>query len=151
MALPASGQITYNQIATELGISTSNANMDSMTALATGNSGITNEPDSTADWYGYSNVTIPTAPSGGSAGNISGQYIGVSWTDNSNNETEFRIYRSEDGGGYVYYDFVTTNVTSYDDDFVEDAVLYQYRIYSYNTAGLSATFTQTNSVLFTSA
>ena len=57
MVLPASGEISYNDINIELGnASGSAASMLSMTNQALGSPTITNEPDAISDWYGYTHV-----------------------------------------------------------------------------------------------
>lgn len=147
MALPSSGQITYNQIAGELNITTTNANMDNMTSLAIGDSGITNEPDSTADWYGYSHVTLPNAPTNAVASAQPGLEIDITWTDNSNNEDGFTIYREDDPPSTINFlvELSTPNQESYTDaNGLEDGVGYRYYIYSRNSAGLSSSSAQSN-------
>ncbi len=99
MTLPASGQITFTQINEELQNSTAaQADMDTMTGEAIGDATITNEPDNTADWYGYTHAFIPTAP--GDVTTIMDSVISCEWSDDSSNEDGFRIQWSINGGGY---------------------------------------------------
>ncbi len=58
----------------------------------------------------------PSAPSGLTATAISATQINLSWTDNSNNETGFKIERKEGVSGiYSQIAIVGTNVATYPD------------------------------------
>jgi fibronectin type 3 domain-containing protein len=63
----------------------------------------------------------------------------LSWTDNSNNETGFKIQRKTGVTG-TYVDIVTmgANVTFYNDSAVTDGILYYYRVCATNATGDSA-------------
>jgi titin len=95
-----------------------------------------------------SNVAVvPAAPSNLTATRISSKRIDLSWSDNSNNESGFRIERkrrSEDilGGNMVESDFeevatVMANVTSYINDDLARGT-YFYRVRAFTGTGLSA-------------
>ena len=59
---------------------------------------------------------IPTAPSGLTATAVSTSQINISWTDNSSNETGFKIERKIGSGGtYAEIATVGANVASYND------------------------------------
>ena len=65
--------------------------------------------------------------------------INITWSDNSDNESEFIIERriaSNVDYGTTYY--LTENVTSYNDVDVETGETYCYRISASNTAGQSS-------------
>jgi hypothetical protein len=54
MELQSSGQISFEDIADELGDNpNAQSDMDDMTSQAVGDSGITNEPDNIDEWYSY--------------------------------------------------------------------------------------------------
>src|SRR5262249_34446448 len=72
----------------------------------------------------YSNVAnaatsttqaLPAAPSNLSASAISSSQIGLSWTSNSSNVSNFLIERSTDGVNYTQINMVAGKVTTYTD------------------------------------
>ncbi len=83
----------------------------------------------------YSSAPPPTAPSGLTAtaqcGGTDSQ-IRLSWTDNSNNEDGFRIYR-----GGIAIAIVGTNVTTYTDAGRTAGTGYSYIVKAYNAGGES--------------
>lgn len=86
-------------------------------------------------------ATPPTAPSGMSAVGVSATRIDVAWSDNSSNETGFRLYRSPTSS--TSWSLVATlgaNVTSYanTDSSLLCAESYRYRVRAYNSAGSSS-------------
>jgi hypothetical protein len=83
--------------------------------------------------------TIPAAPSNLTAAAVSGTMVNLSWTDNSSNETGFKIQRSSNGGSsWTQIATVGAGVTSYSDTTVSKRKTYQYRVAAYNGAGTSA-------------
>jgi hypothetical protein len=79
--------------------------------------------------------TIPIAPSGLTATAVSTTRIDVTWTDNSNNETAFRIQRC---AGSACTDFVQvgmTTATTFSNGGLTESTAYRYRIVAYNSAG----------------
>jgi fibronectin type 3 domain-containing protein len=63
----------------------------------------------------------------------------LSWTDNSNNETEFKIERSTDAGvTFTEIATVGANVTTYADTGLTQLTTYSYRVRASNSAGDSA-------------
>ena len=74
----------------------------------------------------------PAAPSGLSASAASSSQINLSWTDNANNETGFKIERKTGANGtWAQIDMVGANVTSYPDTGLSAGTQYFYRVRSY--------------------
>jgi len=76
----------------------------------------------------------PAPPSGLSATAASSSGINLAWTDNSTNETGFRIERKT-GASSTYSEVasVGANVTSYADTGLSASTTYYYRVSAYNT------------------
>jgi hypothetical protein len=84
-------------------------------------------------------TTIPNPPSNLTATAVSRTQINLTWTDNSTNETGFKIQRSSDGGSsWTRIATVGHGVTSYHDTTVHRRTTYEYRVAAYNGAGTSA-------------
>jgi hypothetical protein len=83
-------------------------------------------------------VTKPNAPSSMSASAVSSNSIKISWTDSSNNETGFNLYRYV-GNAWTKIATLSANVTSYTDTGLQSATTYYYAVESYNSAGASWT------------
>jgi hypothetical protein len=64
--------------------------------------------------------------------------LSLSWTDNSNNESGFRIERSSAGTSFTQIATVAANVTTYLDAGLANSTAYSYRVCAYNSAGNSA-------------
>lgn len=85
------------------------------------------------------NSVVPSAPGGGSASSSSSTQVNLNWTDNSNNETGFRIERKTTAGGtYAQIATVGANTTSWQDTTVSGGTTYYYRIRANNLAGDSS-------------
>jgi fibronectin type 3 domain-containing protein len=78
----------------------------------------------------------PAAPSGLTVKVISAHELSLSWVDNSNNETEFRIERK--GAGDPFHQIATTAGTKYDDRGLKPNKTYAYRVRAANSGGASA-------------
>ena len=92
----------------------------------------------------YSNVAVgvtgpppPPPPSGLSATAVSATQIDLSWTDNSNDEDSFRIYRSSDGISFFWYLTAGANATTFSDTGRTASTTYYYRVTAHNSGGES--------------
>ncbi len=82
---------------------------------------------------------LPPGPSNLAATAISSSQINLSWQDNSNNETGFKINRKNGiNGTYSTIATVGANVTSYTDSGRIAGTHYYYAVWAYNDAGDSA-------------
>lgn len=107
--------------------------------------------DNTGRWSTYSisttftTGTVPSAPTSCVATYISDSQIDLSWIDNSNNEDGFKVYRSVDSGTFTIFTTVPSNTIGTNDTSVSQDHSYQYRVFSYNTIGLS-NFCETSTI-----
>jgi uncharacterized protein (TIGR02145 family) len=81
----------------------------------------------------------PDAPSGLTATAISFSQISLSWTDNSTNETGFRINRKSGTDSFALIATVAANITTFKDTGLTAHTAYTYNVLSFNSAGNSAT------------
>jgi hypothetical protein len=82
--------------------------------------------------------TIPNAPTSLTATPASTTRIDLTWIDNSSNEAQFRIERSDDGGKtYTQIAAVPADTTAYSDLGLLSNWTYFYRVAAWNGAGLS--------------
>lgn len=77
----------------------------------------------------------PMAPSMLTATAVSSSAIDVSWTDNSSDESGFRIERSPDGVSWSTAVIVGTNTTSHTDTALAASTTYHYRAIAFNAGG----------------
>ena len=94
---------------------------------------------------GYSNIAsamtpdvLPNAPNVFTPTSVSAYQVVITWTDNSNNETGFKVERKTGAGSYSQIDIVAANVITYTDNTVSSYTGYYYRVRAYNAAGNSA-------------
>jgi hypothetical protein len=80
----------------------------------------------------------PNPPSGLTATTASASQINLAWTDNSANESGFRIERSTDGSTFTPLTTVGAGVTTYSNAGLTASTLYSYRVLAFNAAGDSA-------------
>ena len=80
----------------------------------------------------------PTSPSNLTATAISASQINLAWTDNSNNETGFKVERSATLNGiYTLIATTATNATTYNNTGLTASTPYFYKVSAINTAGNS--------------
>jgi predicted phage tail protein len=102
---------------------------------ASGNSDYSN----TASAVTQATPALPAAPANLAATVISRSRINLSWTDNANNESGFRIERCK-GSNCTNFALIATlgaNVTSYANIGLTANTTYRYRVYAYNASGNS--------------
>jgi hypothetical protein len=86
----------------------------------------------------------PDAPTGLSATAASQTQIDLSWTDNSDNETGFKIERSPNGTtGWTQIGMVGADVTSYNDTGRTCSTAYYYRVRAYHTSYGDSSYSNT--------
>ncbi len=83
-------------------------------------------------------VSVPNAPSNLVVKNLSSTSNRLSWTDNSTNETGFKIYSSRDNATWTLVGSIAANVTSVTNTGLRRNATFYYRVTAYNTAGESA-------------
>ena len=84
------------------------------------------------------NGVAPAAPSNVVATSLSYNKIGLTWADNSNNESNFEIWRSSSpSSGFVTIGTVGAGVTSYTDSTVAASTRYYYEVRADNLYGQS--------------
>jgi len=79
----------------------------------------------------------PAAPSELVATTVSSSTIGLSWTDNSSDETGFTVQRSLDGRTFAVVAETAAGVTTYSDTGLAAETTYRYRVQAVNAAGPS--------------
>jgi hypothetical protein len=107
----------------------------------------TNAVSVLASWIGSLTpaATAPVQPSGLAAAAASTSQINLTWTDNSNNESGFKIERKTGAGGtYVQITVTGGNVTAYNDTGLTPSTQYYYRVRATNGSGDSAYSNEAN-------
>jgi Tfp pilus assembly protein PilX len=82
----------------------------------------------------------PASPSNLLATSVSSNQINLSWQDNSNNETGFRIERKVAGGAYAPINSVGSYTAEYPDGGLLQNTTYYYRVIAYNSSGDSTSY-----------
>ena len=86
----------------------------------------------------------PAAPSGLSATAITSSAIDLTWSDQSSNETGFKIERKTGVGAFAQIATVGPNTTTYADSGLTAGTAYSYQVRAYNTGG-NSTYSNTAS------
>jgi hypothetical protein len=74
----------------------------------------------------------PQAPTNLTATAVSRSQINLAWTDNSDNETGFKVERSKNGGKFSQIAIVGANVATYPATGLSRATTYYFRVRAYN-------------------
>jgi uncharacterized protein (TIGR02145 family) len=94
-----------------------------------------------SDGNGNSNTTVvPLAPNGLIGSVVSPTQVNLSWTDNSTNETGFKIERRTGSTNYDVVGTVNQDVLSFSDSGLSSSTTYTYRVYAFNSVGNSLTY-----------
>ncbi len=81
----------------------------------------------------------PTAPSNLTVGNATTSSLTLNWTDNSSNETGFRIERAGSSNGpWSFLTNVGAGVQTYTNTGLASSTTFYYRVFSYNGNGTSS-------------
>ncbi|MDO8510217.1 MAG: phytase, partial [bacterium] len=83
-------------------------------------------------------TTAPAAPTSLTASAASATQINLSWTDNSNNESGFKIERSTDGATFAQIATASAGAATYSATGLTASTQYYFRVRATNTAGDSA-------------
>ena len=93
------------------------------------------------DDNGNSNTTVvPLPPTGLTGSVVSTTQINLSWTDNSTNETGFKIERRIGTSIYAVVGTVNSDVLTFSDTGLTPSTTYTYRVYAFNAVGNSLTY-----------
>jgi uncharacterized protein (TIGR02145 family) len=94
-----------------------------------------------SDGNGNSTTTVvPLAPSNLQGVASSTSQINLSWTDNSTNETGFKIERRTGSANYAVVGTVNADVLLFSDTGLTPNTTYIYRVYAFNSVGKSITY-----------
>src|SRR3989442_313634 len=90
-----------------------------------------------ANLHAAGKPALPAAPSSLSATAASSSQINLSWTDNSSNESGFKVERCAGSGctSFAQVATVGANVTSCSDTGLGSAATYSYRVKAWNSTG----------------
>ncbi|MCD6167692.1 MAG: fibronectin type III domain-containing protein, partial [Caldisericia bacterium] len=81
-------------------------------------------------------ITIPEAPTNLTVSDITSESVSLSWTDNSDNEEGFKLYRREkEEADFSLLITLPADTTTYTDDSVEPEKTYYYKVLAFNSAG----------------
>lgn len=80
-------------------------------------------------------ATAPVAPSGLAARSVAYNAVSIGWTDNSSNESGFKVERSADGVNFTEIASLGSGAVSYSDAAVSAKASYYYRVRAFNSVG----------------
>lgn len=109
--------------------------------------------DFTLDQGSSSTPTAPAAPSGLTATASGSTAINIAWTDNSTDETGFKVERKTGSTGTwgEIASAVAANTTSYSSTGLSAGTTYYYRVRAYNAAGTSSYSNEASATTSTSS
>jgi hypothetical protein len=87
------------------------------------------------------NTIVPISPTDLTINLISSIQADLTWVDKSTNETGFKIERKTSTSQFVVIATLGPNVTKFSDNGLSENSVYTYRIYAYNSAGNSPSYT----------
>jgi uncharacterized protein (TIGR02145 family) len=86
-------------------------------------------------------TVVPLPPSNLTATAVPTTQVNLTWTDNSTNEAGFKIQRKTGSTSYADVTNVNADVTTYTDNGLTPNTTYTYRVYAFNAAGNSLSYT----------
>lgn len=84
--------------------------------------------------------TVPLSPTTLVANSLSENQISLGWQDNSTNEIGFKIDRKTDSTSFTLIATLSADKVLYVDSNLQANTTYYYRVYAYNSAGNSTTY-----------
>jgi Cohesin domain/Secretion system C-terminal sorting domain/Fibronectin type III domain len=150
----ATGAVRYNlQVSTDSMFATTNYDTSGVTETSKVVSGFSHQTTyywrvnaenggGTGGWsavWKFTTVTAsPSSPTGMAAAAAGYSRINISWSDNSTNETGYKLERnSGSSGAWTEIAALPANSTSYADTGLSDGTRYFYRVFAYNGGGNS--------------
>lgn len=94
---------------------------------------------------------VPATPSNLIGTAVTSTQINLTWTDNSTNETGFKIERKIGSGNYAMVGTVSANVVTYSNTGLIPNTTYTYRVYAYNSVGTSTGYSNEVTITPTTA
>ena len=88
--------------------------------------------------------SAPAGPSNASVTGVTSEQIALAWTDNSDNESSFRVQQSQDGVNFSEIATTAANTNSYTVTSLDSATEYWFRIFAHNSLGYSSTHAATS-------
>lgn len=85
-------------------------------------------------------VIIPVPPTALTVTSVTNTTVNLLWTDESTNEGGFKIERKKIGENYFQVGTVGSNITHFEDQSLQPNIQYIYRVFSFNSAGNSLTY-----------
>ncbi|TMM30030.1 DNRLRE domain-containing protein [Polaribacter aestuariivivens] len=79
--------------------------------------------------------TVPIAPTMLPVTKVECTSIDIAWSDNSDNEDGFKLFRSVDGGAYELYQTLAADVTSFSATGLTESTSYGFKVIAYNNIG----------------
>ncbi len=103
------------------------------------NSGNETNGETYALAFNFRAAPTPGTPGSLSATVQSSSEIDLSWTDTSDDETNYRVERRPSGGTYSTIDTLDADTTTYSDNGLDSGTTYEYRVTAFNAEAESST------------